>query len=130
MIRATAILAFALLPASHGFAIVPSIAKSQAQPVSPKFPASSILRMSDFDFPSAMPEKPQLTLDEKIAQSADEFIQTTSSAFGEGVEEPPELDALRQALKNGANTNEIALRIYELMIERGMMYDEDPETGK
>jgi hypothetical protein len=71
-----------------------------------------------------------LTQDEKMAQSADGFIHTISNALGEGVEAPPELDALRQARKNGANNNELALRIYELMIEKGMMYDEEPETGK
>lgn len=132
MVRSLPILVFALLPAGHGFTLVPttSINNNQFPCVDSRFPSNTLLRMSDFDFPSAMPEKPQLTVDERIAQSADETIETISSALGKGVEEPPELDALRKARKSGAKTNELALRIYELMIERGMLYDEEPETGK
>eukprot|EP00980_Cylindrotheca_fusiformis_P003272 scaffold738_cov124-Cylindrotheca_fusiformis.AAC.11 len=136
MIRPLGIVAFALLPPSHGFAFLPSAPQLRRQPCQAqtgstikKFPATTRLDMSDFDFPSAMPEKPQLTIDEKVAQSADETIETISKALGEGVEEPPELEALRKARKSGAKTNELALRIYELMIERGMLYDEEPETG-
>jgi hypothetical protein len=88
-----------------------------------------VLQMtSDFDFPSAMPEKPQLTMDQRLEKSADDFIETMTNTLGEGVKAPPELEALKQArVNNDAKT--LALRIYELMIERGMLYDEAPETG-
>ena len=33
------------------------------------------------------------------------------------------------ARKAGAGTSELTLKIYELMIERGMLYDEDPDFG-
>jgi hypothetical protein len=86
--------------------------------------------MSDFDaFPSAMPEKPQLTVDEKMEDSADMFVETMTSALGEGVEAPPELEALKQARAQNAGVPKLALNIYELMIERGMLYDEAPDTG-
>jgi hypothetical protein len=91
--------------------------------------ASTSLRMSDFDFPSAMPAKPKLTTEEIIQKSADQFVETMTLALGEGVQAPPELIALRNALKNGAGASELSVRVYELMIERGMLYDEEPETG-
>lgn len=77
-----------------------------------------------------MPAKPTLTVDEKIAQGADHTIETVTNALGEGVEEPPELGKLREARKNGAPTSEVALLVYEVIIERGMLYDEEPETGE
>jgi hypothetical protein len=76
-----------------------------------------------------MPEKPQPTLDERMNQSADDFIVNMESVLGD-VESPPELDALKDARRNGAGASEIALRVYELMIERGMRYDEDPDDGR
>jgi hypothetical protein len=87
--------------------------------------------MSEFDFPSAMPEKPQLTMEQKLEQSADEFLERMDGALGEGVEAPPELEELRQLRKNGADSSssDLAVKIYELMIERGMRYDAAPETG-
>lgn len=85
--------------------------------------------LSDFDFPSAMPEKPQLTLQQKMEQSADEFIENMTNALGEGVEAPPELDELKQLRQESTDPSTLALKIYQLMIERGMRYDEAPETG-
>jgi hypothetical protein len=81
------------------------------------------------DFPSAMPEKPQLTLEQRIEESADFCVKTMTNALGEGVEAPPELEALKQARFDGAGVPQLSLIIYELMIERGMLYDEAPETG-
>ena len=137
MIRSVALFSIAaLFPAAcYGFTVVPSSVGLRTA-ISPDFnsirvPTTS-LKMSDFgsDFASAMPAKPVLTVDERIAQAADETIETVSNALGEGVPEPPELQALRDARKNGASTNELALKVYELMIERGMLYDEEPDTGE
>jgi len=97
------------------------VSQTQASPVS--------LRMSDFDFPSAMPEKPKLSVKEQIEQSATDFINSMTVAMGPGIEPPPELKALETARADGADAPELALRIYELMIERGMLYDEAPDTG-
>lgn len=134
MIRTIALVSVAtLFSASHGFTVVPSCGRTATQVSMPVVaPTSTSLKMSDFgsDFASAMPAKPEMTMDEKIAQAADEMIDTITNALGEGVEEPPELGALRDARKNGAETSEVALKVYELMIERGMLYDEEPETGE
>lgn len=89
--------------------------------------AGFTLRMSDF--PSAMPEKPKQTLEEKIGESADGTIALVEGTLGEGVEAPPELAALKKAREDGAGPNELSVLIYDLMIERGMRYDEEPETG-
>ena len=67
--------------------------------------------------------------EEKMQESADSFIASMTNALGEGVAPPMELDALRKARASGAGMKELATRIYELMIERGMLYDEEPETG-
>ena len=86
---------------------------------------------SDFDFPSAMPAKPELTLEEKMAESADNFIETMKNALkANNVPNPPELDALIKVREDpSSSVSDIALCVYQLMIERGMLYDEDPETG-
>jgi len=77
-----------------------------------------------------MPDKPQLTVEQKLAQSADDFVESMTQAL-EGVEAPPELDELRTLRQEGnADPSTLALKIYQLMIERGMRYDEAPETGK
>ncbi len=85
--------------------------------------------LSDFDFPSAMPEKPQVTMEQKMEQSADDFIENMTNALGEGVEAPPELKELMLLRQKRTDPSTLALKIYELMIERGMRYDEAPETG-
>jgi hypothetical protein len=46
------------------------------------------------------------------------------------VDPPPELEALRKARDAGCDEKTLTLRIYELMIEQGMKYDVDAETGK
>lgn len=135
MIRSTSLLVSVavLFSVSHGFtAVLPSASVGRRMAATPIFSTGTSLKMSDSgsDFASAMPAKPQLTMAEKIEQAADETIETISNALGEGVEEPPELAALRDARKNGAETSELALKVYELMIERGMLYDEEPETGE
>eukprot|EP00535_Pseudo-nitzschia_heimii_P009779 CAMPEP_0197191772 /NCGR_PEP_ID=MMETSP1423-20130617/23976_1 /TAXON_ID=476441 /ORGANISM="Pseudo-nitzschia heimii, Strain UNC1101" /LENGTH=206 /DNA_ID=CAMNT_0042644513 /DNA_START=43 /DNA_END=660 /DNA_ORIENTATION=+ len=90
---------------------------------------NSCLAMSDFDFPSAMPEKPELTMEEKMYQSADDFIANMDNAIADKSTAPPELEALRDARKANAPASEITIKIYDLMIERAMRYDEDPDTG-
>jgi len=97
--------------------------------------ASSRLQMaggSDFesDFASAMPEAPQLTLREFLEQAADRTISNVQGSLAEGVVAVPELDALRKLRDSGTATDEeLSCAIYALMIERGMTYDEDPDTG-
>jgi len=88
------------------------------------------LRMSDFDFPSAMPEKPTLSTEEKLQESATAFIVDLSGRLGKGVDPPVELEALINARDDpNPDKQTLALRIYELMIEQGMSYDMDAETG-
>lgn len=93
--------------------------------------STTALRMSDFDFPSAMPAKPELTMKQKMEESATQFIADLTARLADGVEPPVELEALRKA-RDDENSDEkiLALRIYELMIEQGMTYDIDAETGR
>ena len=97
----------------------------------PRGVALSSSSSSDFDFPSAMPAKPELTLEEKMAESADNFIETMKNALkANDVPNPPELDALIKVREDpSSDVSDITLCVYQLMIERGMLYDEDPETG-
>eukprot|EP00546_Thalassionema_frauenfeldii_P016954 CAMPEP_0178899900 /NCGR_PEP_ID=MMETSP0786-20121207/3163_1 /TAXON_ID=186022 /ORGANISM="Thalassionema frauenfeldii, Strain CCMP 1798" /LENGTH=151 /DNA_ID=CAMNT_0020570821 /DNA_START=104 /DNA_END=556 /DNA_ORIENTATION=+ len=82
------------------------------------------------DFASAMPEKPQLSLKERLVKSSEEFVENIRGNLGEGVEEPPELIALEKAYKEDkVDTEKLSILIYELMIEAGMLYDRDPDTG-
>mmetsp|Transcript_19827 Transcript_19827/g.35876 ORF Transcript_19827/g.35876 Transcript_19827/m.35876 type:complete len:212 (+) Transcript_19827:1-636(+) len=90
---------------------------------------TTTLKMSDFDFPSAMPEKPQQTMKEKMEESATQFIADLSTRLGDGVDPPPEMEALIKARDADSDEKTLALGIYELMIEQGMMYDIDAETG-
>jgi len=73
------------------------------------------------DFGSAMPEKPQMSLNEMMLESATKYIIQLEAQLGEGVQPPKELDELRQA--RDAKADGIAVKIYELMIEVGMTYD-------
>lgn len=75
-----------------------------------------------------MPEKPEVSMEERMNQSADDFIVNMESVLGD-TEPPPELAALREARERNAGVEEITLRVYELMIERGMRYDETPDGG-
>lgn len=90
---------------------------------------SQLLASTNFmsDFASAMPEKPEVSMEERINQSADEFILNMESVLGEATDPPPELQALKNARQELASVEEITLRVYELMIERGMRYDQTPE---
>jgi len=87
--------------------------------------------MSDFesDFSSAMPEKPESSLQERMQESATQFIADIESRLAEGVSVPPVLESLREARDTGAETKVLTGLIYELMIEQGMLYDQDPESG-
>ena len=90
-------------------------------------PASSLFMESDFA--SAMPEKPKLSPKEAMYEKATSFIVDLETRIGEGVDAVPELEALRNARDEEADEKEMAIKIYELMIESGMVYDQDPETG-
>ena len=72
--------------------------------------------MADFDFPSAMPAKPQQTMKEKLEDSATSFIADLTARLGDGVDPPPEMAALKEARDSDSDENTLALRIYELMI--------------
>mmetsp|Transcript_4281 Transcript_4281/g.9366 ORF Transcript_4281/g.9366 Transcript_4281/m.9366 type:complete len:217 (-) Transcript_4281:235-885(-) len=91
---------------------------------------TTTLKMSDFDFPSAMPEKPQQTMQEKLEESATQFIADLSTRLGDGVDPPPEMEALKKARDEGSDEITLATKIYELMIEQGMLYDIDAENGR
>lgn len=82
------------------------------------------------DFASAMPEKPKQTMQEYLQESADRAISSIRGSLADGVDPPKELEEL-QVLRDDqkATTEKLAMKIYELMIERGMLYDEDPDTG-
>jgi len=68
---------------------------------------------------------------EKMEESATQFIADLTARLGDGVDPPPELEALREARDGGdSDENVLAVRIYELMIEQGMTYDIDPDTGR
>ena len=82
------------------------------------------------DFGSAMPEKPTLTVKEQMQESATAFISNLEGRLKEGVAAPPEVEALREARDSDAGTDVLAARIYELLIEQGMLYDQDPEDGR
>lgn len=81
------------------------------------------------DFASGMPEKPEVSLQEQLIESATTFIADIENRLGEGVEAPPVLEELRTARDDNADVPELTAKIYELMIEQGMTYDQDPETG-
>ncbi|KAL7431178.1 hypothetical protein ACHAXH_001452 [Discostella pseudostelligera] len=113
------------------YASLPSLKSASARWWSKALATTTTLRMSDFDFPSAMPIKPELTMMEKLEESATHFIADISSRLDDGVLPPPELEALRNARDADDSTEQLlALRIYELMIEQGMTFDIDAETGR
>lgn len=92
---------------------------------------TSCLRMSDFesDFASAMPEKPVLSLQEQMTESATTFMADLESRLGEGVSAPTELEELKAARDGRADPSELAAKIYILLIEQGMLYDQSPDDG-
>ena len=87
-------------------------------------------RFIESDFASAMPEKPKLSKQEAMIEKVTNFIVDIESRLGEGVEAVPELEALRQARDNNEDESVLSIKVYELMIEQGMTYDQDPVTGK
>lgn len=92
------------------------------------FRPTSALKMSDFG--TAMPEKPQQSMREKLMESATTFIADIEARLADSVDPPPEVQALKEARDADSDEKTLALRIYELMIEQGMTYDVDAETGK
>lgn len=82
------------------------------------------------DFASAMPEKPKLSKQEAMLEKVTNFIVDIENRLGEGVQAVPELEALRHARDNNEDENVLSIKVYELMIEQGMTYDQDPVTGK
>ncbi len=89
---------------------------------------TTALKMSDFG--TAMPEKPQQSMKEKLMESATTFIVDIENRLADGVDPPPEVETLKAARDADSDESTLALRIYELMIEQGMTYDVDAETGK
>lgn len=85
--------------------------------------------MLESDFASAMPEKPKQTKKEKLIEQATNFIVDIENKLADGVEAVPELEALRQARDDDADEKTLAAKMYELMIEQGMCYDQDQDTG-
>ena len=82
------------------------------------------------DFASAMPEAPKLTKLEFLQQAADRTLASVQDSLAEGVEGVPALQELKDLRANDkVSENDLAAAIYTLMIERGMTYDEDPDTG-
>ena len=64
-----------------------------------------------------------------MQQAATGFIADLEARLGKGVDPPPELEELRTARDEGADPSTLALKVYILMIEQGMLYDSDPDTG-
>lgn len=118
--------AFALsVSVAHAF--VPAAHQNAA--FAPALRRRAVVSLGMSDFGTAMPEKPKQTIEEKIATSAEQFIESMENNLGEGVAPPPEIEALKRAKADGADVPTLTARIYELMIEQGMLYDVDPETG-
>ena len=66
-------------------------------------------------------------MEEKMNQSADDFLENMDNALADKSTAPPELAALKDARK--ANTPASEIKVYDLMIERAMLFDEDPDTA-
>jgi len=128
----TALVASSLFAVSTAF-VVPPATRMHQQTQSAAFVVTSPspLRMSstESDFATAMPDKPEQSIAERMEESATQFISVFSDRLGDGVEPPPELEALKKARDSGAAPEVMTARIYELMCEQGMLYDVDPETG-
>lgn len=128
----TALVALSLVSCT-AFVVPQAATRVQQQQVARGFVSAStttqLCSSTETDFASAMPEKPSQTLAERLEESATQFISSLSEKLGDGVDPPPELEALKEARDSGASTEVMTARIYELMIEQGMLYDVDPETG-
>lgn len=122
-----------MLPSSALIVVIALASSSPAQSFSThalghRCHPTSALKMSDFA--SAMPEKPQQSMKEKLMDSATTFIVDIETRLADGVSPPPEVQALKDARDADSDEKTLALRIYELMIEQGMTFDVDPTTGK
>eukprot|EP00566_Odontella_aurita_P028509 CAMPEP_0113555080 /NCGR_PEP_ID=MMETSP0015_2-20120614/16514_1 /TAXON_ID=2838 /ORGANISM="Odontella" /LENGTH=188 /DNA_ID=CAMNT_0000456309 /DNA_START=177 /DNA_END=740 /DNA_ORIENTATION=- /assembly_acc=CAM_ASM_000160 len=109
--------------AAHGAGFVPSVisAKNVFRKTAP------LAMVGGSDFGSAMPEKPQLSTEERMVEAADTYCKYIGGNLGEGVPDPPELSALKDATESGADTKVLAACMYELMCEQGMIYDRDED---
>ncbi|KAL7565389.1 hypothetical protein ACA910_003583 [Epithemia clementina (nom. ined.)] len=82
------------------------------------------------DFASAFPSNTTLSFSERIVQQADDFIRQVRGGLGDQVEAPPELTVLEEAVEAGETNPQLLSKLmYELMVECGLSYDKDPETG-
>ncbi len=132
----TACILFSMLGASSAF-IVPPAARLHHHQVmmhrtasSTSSPASQLYMSStESDFATAMPDKPNQSMQERMEEAATTFIASFTERLGEGVDPPPELEALRKARDENAPPEIMTARIYELMCEQSMLYDVDPQTG-
>lgn len=112
-------------------AFAPTFGMGHRASVVMKKPAASALGMSSIgesDFTSAMPEKPKIPIKEQLLTSAKDFRDSIRQNLAEGVEEPEEVALLEKAIES-KNPDSLCQGIYILMIEQGMRYDQDPDTG-
>jgi hypothetical protein len=126
------LLAFASsMLAAEAFVLVPPRMIGMVQRSStPTNRRAAVLHSSmESDFASAMPAQPEATSFDRLRSSGNDFATGTRSYLADGVPAPPELVALEDALESNADEKVLAGRIYELMIEIGMIYDKEPETG-
>ena len=94
--------------------------------VTPRFLANSM----ESDFASAFPTTVNRTFAERILQQGDDFVRQVRGSLAADVAEPPELLALEEAVEsNSQDVQHLSQCMYELMIECGLQYDKDPETG-
>lgn len=101
---------------------------------------------SAFPFPPNVTQQQLMTVEERIVKQADDFCRQVRGALGIDVEPPPELLQLEDELESldmttttttdepassstSSQTHRLAKLMYELMIECGLRYDKDPETG-
>jgi hypothetical protein len=123
------LLAFLLVAASEAWLIPPPSA-SRLQLVRTHPAAVVALDMTSMesasDFSSAMPAKPPLQ--EQLLQSAKTYCESMRASLADE-EPPPELADLEQLLEQDPSPRQLSTKLYELMIEQGLRYDKDPETG-
>lgn len=115
--RNTMLLLVAAPPASAFNALVHRLCPRGTRKAITQITQNTSLKMSDFDFPSAMPEKPVQSIEEQLRDSATTFIADITARLGDGVAPPPELEALKKVRDDeGSDVKALSLKIYELMI--------------
>jgi len=68
---------------------------------------------------------------EAFIKDGKDLISSIKYGLEEGVEAPPEMQALEDAIDDSTSTPSLlSRRIYELTIEKGMCYDVHPDTGR